>query len=162
MQAYQYTYAHGHAFSLKMPASYTIVSFKFCISRRGRDTPHRRVQARSQDNYDPEDPWDQALEAFEAQRRQAEEDAESMRAGADGASGWTGLSNQVLLDSERKREDESPDWEFYDSPRLVYHADNDVFTRLITIGIVVGIITCFKTLLHKRRFAIRRRQTLGI
>jgi hypothetical protein len=47
--------------------------------------------------------------------------------------GQTTARNVVLLDSEREREDESPDWEFYDSSRLVFHADNDVFVRLSSL-----------------------------
>ena len=79
--------------------------------------------------FDAEDPWDKALDALEAERRRAAAEQESAN---DSISfGWDGAS--VLLESERERQDESADWEFYDSSRLVFHADNDVFERLAAL-----------------------------
>jgi SAM-dependent methyltransferase len=43
------------------------------------------------------------------------------------------MNHTVLLESDRSREDERPDWIFYDSCRLVFHADNDAFMRLTAL-----------------------------
>ena len=86
--------------------------------------------------YDAEDPWEQALDKVEARRRRAAEEAELASALDSSNAGWYGditSPNTVLLQSERKRQDETSDRLFYDSPRLVYHADNDVFARLTAI-----------------------------
>lgn len=100
---------------------------------RKRVTTHTRslVRRAQQDDgtFDAEDPWDKALDALEAERRRAAAEQESAN---DSISfGWDGAS--VLLESERERQDESADWEFYDSSRLVFHADNDVFERLAAL-----------------------------
>lgn len=88
-------------------------------------------------DFDPEDPWEKAaLDALEAQRKKSDEKEERAASDEGVAVGWNGkttVRNIVLLDSEREREDESPDWEFYDSSRLVFHADNDVFVRLSSL-----------------------------
>ena len=86
--------------------------------------------------YDSEDPWEQALDKIEARRRRAAEEAELASALDSAHAGWYGditSPNTVLLKSERQRQDETSDCLFYDSPRLVYHADNDVFARLTLV-----------------------------
>ena len=39
----------------------------------------------------------------------------------------------MLLDTERTRQDDAADWEFYDSSRLVFHADTDALKRLTAV-----------------------------
>jgi SAM-dependent methyltransferase len=90
-----------------------------------------------QDGLDPEDPWEEALDAFVAKkRRDAAEAAADREIAEDGvAMGWDGtmITDRVLLDTERSREDEGADWEFYDFSRLVFHADTDALNRLTAV-----------------------------
>ena len=109
-----------------------VIMRRLKVPRIGNSFSHKATG-----EFDPEDPWEKVLDDLSQSRTEEQENGTgAISERHDKAMNHTEsdrTTRNPILESDRSREDESPDWIFYDSCRLVYHADNDAFMRLTAL-----------------------------